>query len=197
MKIAAERACWNWPAVAAQIHSSRWRATGSAGIGRQSPLRYTDRPRRSRCRPAGIGRQSPLRYTAGIEMQRIAALELAGSRRSDTLLPSMGSALWLELAGSRRSDTLRLAWAAWCELELAGSRRSDTLTQASAITGFAGIGRQSPLRYTNAADSACSGGLGLAGSRRSDTLDSWKTGIHSAGIGRQSPLRYTRPLANR
>ena len=185
--------CWNWPAVAAQIHFLR---AACVGVRWNWPAVAAQIHclRRSPFGTSGIGRQSPLRYTGTDEASFERALELAGSRRSDTLLSENG--LGPRMAGIGRQSPLRYTLARCSQLavalELAGSRRSDTLSGVQ-VPGIcqAGIGRQSPLRYTRrwkkdrcpcwdwpavAAQIHSSPHrprpdlLGLAGSRRSDTL---------------------------
>ena len=129
---------------------------GTAGDGRDSPLKYTIDRARYLQRMAGDGRDSPLKYTRNDNLPDHPGLGMAGIHRSSTLgsyFVSLDGALGM--AGIHRSSTLaatalsRMALSRMSRLGMAGIHRSSTLRPCTdpdpVLLGMAGIHRSSTL----------------------------------------------------
>ena len=181
--------------VAAWIHRFRSDiALSSVGIGRESPLGYTERSRGVALRIVGIGRESPLGYTTSDTAYCDSLLGLAGSRRLDTLVRGRSErSTGLGLAGSRRLDTLSMKSPNDpCGWDWPGVAAWIHFLSLLSIGPSVGIGRESPLGYTMDDETVNGRCVGIG--RESPLGYTGVFGVPSGprvGIGRESPLGYT------
>ena len=146
-----------------------------AGDGRESPLKYTGRADSA---PCAVCWGWP-RITAQVHLQRADAACTCGWG-----WPRITAQVHSQACYGRR----RIA------LGMAENRRSSTLTShVRRRRDRAGDGRESPLKYTDAARMIVGiNRLGMAENRRSSTLEHRASIRHDlAGDGRESPLKYT------